>query len=443
MRKTGIVLIVLLVAVSIAFLSLIPSKKAKVEPIKITKKIPAPEFGKTSKKEEAVKESLELDTPDKIHAENTSAATQAPESGVASEETTAKPSPEPTLPDKIHASDQMYSIQIASFKDFRTAVRRSIQLKSLGHNSFYTCERLKGNKKLYRVYLELYNTEEEAEKKALQLKQTGLVSKSIIKSLDKTVLAEAGDCKPGATVFFLHVSSYKQKKSAEEESQRLKAYGHNIFTISEDINGASWFRIYIGDFDNEKNARKFGSELQAKGLCSYFKPVAIDNIIQPPRHFASMPVSKSTSIARAKESSPPPADESKSIQPQAKQQAKSEPALVIHDITFKVQKGIREIVFLHANRYFSPSVFFNLEGEKPKITIELDPPATVKNVQSNIAVKGNWIKQIQIQGDHDNKTVRIVVNLVASEKYKVSQSYYESGHVYAIKVMSEENPKPQ
>jgi len=441
MKKTGIVLLLLSVVISIFFLSLIPAKKAPVGPVKITKKIPAPESGQSSK-ETAAKQSPELNTPDKIHAENNRSSTPAPESGNPPAETAAKPSPALTPPDESHAGKR-YSIQIDAFKDFHTAVQRSIQLKSLGHNSFYRCETIAGKGNLYRVYTELYDSKEEAEKNALLLKDTGLVSDYMIKSIDETAAAESGDCQPDAIIYFLHVSSHKQKTYAEEEVQRLRAYGYNVFTISENVNGESWFRIYIGDFDNEKDARKFGAGLVAKGLCSYFKPIAVDNIIQPPRDVASMSVPKSISIVRPEEASPSAADESKSIQTPEQLQAKTEPPLEIRNITFKVKKGIREIVFFHANRYFSPLVSFKLEGEQPEITVELKAPATIKNVQSNIPVNGDWIKQIQIQPGHDNKTVRIIVSLAASEKYKVSQSYYKSGNVYALKVVSEESARTQ
>ena len=48
MKKTGIVLIVLMFAGLFSFLSITPREKAKVEPVKITKKIPAPVSGKPS-----------------------------------------------------------------------------------------------------------------------------------------------------------------------------------------------------------------------------------------------------------------------------------------------------------------------------------------------------------------------------------------------------------
>ena len=38
----------------------------------------------------------------------------------------------------------------------------------------------------------------------------------------------------------------------------------------------SWYRVYIGEFNNEAEARKKGMELLDRGLISYFKPIAID-----------------------------------------------------------------------------------------------------------------------------------------------------------------------
>ena len=55
----------------------------------------------------------------------------------------------------------------------------------------------------------------------------------------------------------------------------LKKYGHKAFLVAEDVGGETWFRVYIGDFNNEKAALNVGAELQEEGIISYFKPVEI------------------------------------------------------------------------------------------------------------------------------------------------------------------------
>jgi cell division septation protein DedD len=48
------------------------------------------------------------------------------------------------------------------------------------------------------------------------------------------------------------------------------------YHLEEESSEDRWFRVYIGEFDNENNARKAGSELREKGIISYFKPIEIN-----------------------------------------------------------------------------------------------------------------------------------------------------------------------
>lgn len=76
-------------------------------------------------------------------------------------------------------------------------------------------------------------------------------------------------------VFCLHVNSFKQKINAEKRVNKLKKYGYKAFFTAEEISGQNWFRVYLCEFYDEKEARKVGSELRGKGIISYFKPIPI------------------------------------------------------------------------------------------------------------------------------------------------------------------------
>ena len=76
--------------------------------------------------------------------------------------------------------------------------------------------------------------------------------------------------------YYLHVSSFKRKFRAEKDVQRIKRHGYNAFILPGYVSERKWFRVYIGEFDDEKEAQKMGSELQAKGIIFYFEPIIID-----------------------------------------------------------------------------------------------------------------------------------------------------------------------
>ena len=111
---------------------------------------------------------------------------------------------------------------------------------------------------------------------ALPLSTTKVVTTSaLVKPAPEKPLAAVP---PGKTM--LHICSFKQKANAEKEVQRLEKHGYKSFLAEEEISGQRWFRVYIGNFKDEQEARKVGSELKRKGLISYFKPTKVDESIR-------------------------------------------------------------------------------------------------------------------------------------------------------------------
>jgi cell division protein FtsN len=72
------------------------------------------------------------------------------------------------------------------------------------------------------------------------------------------------------------VSSFKEKEHAVKEVLKLEKAGQKAFFVDEELAGGQWFRVYIGKYDTEKEARAAGEALKKKGLVSYFKPLEID-----------------------------------------------------------------------------------------------------------------------------------------------------------------------
>jgi tetratricopeptide (TPR) repeat protein len=80
----------------------------------------------------------------------------------------------------------------------------------------------------------------------------------------------------GATVYTIHVSSFKNAKNAQNELRRLREIENFLFepfVVEEDVSGETWFRVYIGGFADEKEAREVGTLLKDAGRISYFNPI--------------------------------------------------------------------------------------------------------------------------------------------------------------------------
>ncbi|MBW2610178.1 MAG: SPOR domain-containing protein [Deltaproteobacteria bacterium] len=172
-----------------------------------------------------------------------------------------------------------YYLQVGSYKEKANAEKLAANLKASGQNAIYRYETVKGKGKFYRVYIDGFSSKGEALKKAKALKKSGIISGYSVMAMGEQPRTVSPGKKQDGKVYFLHVSSFKEKINAEKTVDRLKKNGHKAFIVSETISGESWFRVYIGEFDDEKSARRIGSELKGKGTISYFKPLEINEDI--------------------------------------------------------------------------------------------------------------------------------------------------------------------
>ena len=178
------------------------------------------------------------------------------------------------LSNKAFAERTVYSIQLGAFIDADNAKEMTEDLIKLGHNSFYREEK-KGGKTIYRVYIEKYRTQEEAKREAEILKNLDLISVYSIKKIsllnNSQYTVEKNNLLTGEGIY-LHIESYGQEANAKKRVNELKRYGLKSFYNEETVAGVKWYRIYLGDFSNEEDARRKGAELKNEGIINYFKP---------------------------------------------------------------------------------------------------------------------------------------------------------------------------
>jgi len=412
MKKALIALSVLLVVLAILFVGIPSKEKHEIKAKKITRKIPL--STKLKKQSKYAKKKARI---------------------------------KPSVSDKISEKEQVYLIQIGAFTNFRLVLDKVLNLKSRGYYVFCGCETVKNNETLYRVFIECLQSKKEADAKAGKLKALGLITDYVIKPLNAKNQTEFSDCEFGSKIYLLHVSSLKQKKNAEKTVQMLQTYGDRSFFIAQEVLGESWFRVYIGEFDDESKARALGKRLLNKRLISYYKPISHDQIIGLPLRDIAMAIQQVEESSLNDKSNLLISKEPQgNIQPQQSQKKskavirKSESPLIIDDITFQIKKGVKEIVLIHANRSFAPSLRLAPEKAKPKIVIDIKKPAIFKPDKAIITANGEWIKTVQIQPSDNKSTLTIVLNLKAYKDYRVSQTFYEPKGIYAVKVTVAKKP---
>jgi cell division septation protein DedD len=173
-----------------------------------------------------------------------------------------------------------YCLKVSSLKEKANAEEVVGTLQKAGYNAFYNLENVEGKGEWYRVYLNGYQSREAAKKDALKLTASGIISGYEIKK--ETVTHNPPDHlqEHSKKAYFLHIASFKDNAKADEEVRRLTESGFSVVSNKAEVSGEQWFRVYIGKFSTEKEAREKGAEMIQKGVISYFKPMLMDEEVE-------------------------------------------------------------------------------------------------------------------------------------------------------------------
>ena len=90
------------------------------------------------------------------------------------------------------------------------------------------------------------------------------------------------DFAPGAEKYFyyLHISSFRAKKNALQDAERLQHKGYKAVTRYEQVaNLGYWYRVYIGPFSSLEEAKLTREELKRKNLDDYVAIHKMESLI--------------------------------------------------------------------------------------------------------------------------------------------------------------------
>jgi hypothetical protein len=224
----------------------------------------------------------------------------------------------------------------------------------------------------------------------------------------------------------------------------LKKAGKNASCRHEKIKDRGmWYKLYIEGFESKEEARKEAKRLIKQQIISNYLIKAFDERREPVEPKKSVmadsrieeqePVATRVAISGNEKKKP-----EKSMQEVTKRE---EPPLAIEDITFAIEKGIEEKVFIYSNRYFNPVVLFALQEERPRLAVKIRNTVTFPKGLSKMPIKGEWIEQVSVQHHPATKTLQIILDLQASENYDVTQVFDKMENIYTIKVIKKKETK--
>ena len=186
----------------------------------------------------------------------------------------------------VNAEDNIYSIQLGYFLDNSKAKEKVDSLKGLGHNAFMVESVTEDGGKVTVVYIEKFNTKQDADNEARVLKELNLIREYSIQSM-KGAPAPAPKAaqKDIETGYYLQVSSLKDKKNARKKVDEIKKTGRNAFHRYETVKEKGlWYRVYTGSYSSESEALKDAGAMKKSGLITsyYIKPVGEKTVSPKP-----------------------------------------------------------------------------------------------------------------------------------------------------------------
>jgi hypothetical protein len=114
--------------------------------------------------------------------------------------------------------------------------------------------------------------------------------------------------------------------------------------------------------------------------------------------------------------------------------------VIVKNITFKKETGGLEKVLIEFNRFNTPRIF-SIEGQKPRIVIDVDNVSSVKRGLFKINAGGRLVRQIRSSLDKTTGSMRIVIDVASNLSYDVNQTFYKAENIYTVDI-SEAMKKP-
>ena len=106
--------------------------------------------------------------------------------------------------------------------------------------------------------------------------------------------------------------------------------------------------------------------------------------------------------------------------------------VVVEGVNFKADKFGPEKVLIYLNRFYLPKIFA-IEGEKPRIVIDLDHVFSWKG-KPVMDVDGIFVKKIRTYLHSAKRKLRIVLDLNPSRNYVADQSYFKKDNIFCITI---------
>ena len=116
------------------------------------------------------------------------------------------------------------------------------------------------------------------------------------------------------------------------------------------------------------------------------------------------------------------------------------PVIAVKSLRFHAKDNGRDSIFIEFNRFYAPSIT-SLEGDKPRIVLDLENVTSFQVEKNLIKVDGLHIRQIRSHMDRKTRKARIVLDLEPLKDYYVQPEFAQKENLYSLHVLAEDKKK--
>lgn len=109
--------------------------------------------------------------------------------------------------------------------------------------------------------------------------------------------------------------------------------------------------------------------------------------------------------------------------------------VAVRSIRHQVLPEGKEVLLVEFDRFYVPAVY-NIEGEAPRIIMDITRTASMKKEWSEMRASGKLIRKIHVNLDRASQILRIVMDMTPEKDYDIKPTYYagKESQVYALEV---------
>ena len=222
---------------------------------------------------------------------------------------------------------------------------------------------------------------------------------------------------------------------------RIKGRLKENQAVRADLLKDHWYAVFPVNARQRNEKKALGYVYKERLTSEKPESAAAEADIKKKREPAQEPVDlKPAPTPEASAPSPAPAERTPAPDEPKPAVSDQKPAIAVKSLRFKARDNGRDSIFSEFIRFYAPSIS-SIEGDKPRIVLDLENVTSFQVEKNLIKVDGVHIRQIRSHMDRKTRKARIVLDLEPLKDYYVQPEFAQKENLYSLHVLAEDKKK--